>query len=79
MVTYNRSGERFYLKNGFKIIDKFKEFYYIEKKEYDSYLFSYYLNGGEPPVSIFGYLHSVFSSAIVKIKSISSKKSYKED
>ncbi|EAS02308.2 GNAT family acetyltransferase (macronuclear) [Tetrahymena thermophila SB210] len=73
MVTYNKSGERFYLKNGFQQIEKCKNYYNIENKQYDSYLFCFYVNGGEPPITFFRYLSEKISYSLSAIKSLVSK------
>ncbi|KAL4489434.1 hypothetical protein ABPG72_002730 [Tetrahymena utriculariae] len=73
MVAYNRSGERFYLKNGFQLIEKCKNYYNIENKVYDSYLFCFYVNEGQPPISFFSYLTEKISLSLSAIKSLLNK------
>ncbi|KAL4439116.1 hypothetical protein ABPG74_008891 [Tetrahymena malaccensis] len=73
MVTYNKSGERFYLKNGFQLIEKCKNYYNIENKLYDSYLFCFYVNGGQPPITFLSYLTEQISLSLSAIKSLVSK------
>lgn len=49
MVTYNESGSNFYKKNGFKIVDFMEGHYEIEGMDKDAYIFTYYVNGSQPP------------------------------
>jgi hypothetical protein len=48
MVTYNESGQRFYMKNGFRIVNKLNNYYDIEGKSYDAFLFTFMTNGAIP-------------------------------
>ncbi|XP_020247731.1 histone acetyltransferase MCC1-like isoform X3 [Asparagus officinalis] len=51
VIAYNHPAIHFYKKMLFKLVKRLQEFYYINGQHYDSYLFVYYVNGGQAPCS----------------------------
>jgi len=50
VVHYNDQGIRCYERNGFTYVMTQKNYYDIFGKEYDAYVYCYYLNGGRKPI-----------------------------
>jgi ribosomal protein S18 acetylase RimI-like enzyme len=46
VVVYNERAIRFYQKNGFKILQKYSDYYHIFSLEYEGYLVGAFVNGG---------------------------------
>ncbi|XP_020528960.1 histone acetyltransferase MCC1 isoform X3 [Amborella trichopoda] len=51
VIDYNTPAIHFYQKMSFKCLRKLHNFYYIERRHYDSFLYVYYVNGGRSPCS----------------------------
>ncbi|KAK1431570.1 hypothetical protein QVD17_08030 [Tagetes erecta] len=51
VISYNGSAINLYQKMSFLCIRRLHEFYYIDGRHYDAYLFVYYVNGGRSPCS----------------------------
>jgi len=69
VISYNQSAIHFYQKNMFHCLRRLHNFYCIEGRYYDAYLYVYYVNGGRSPCSavdlltVFtGYVRSFFTS-----------------
>jgi ribosomal protein S18 acetylase RimI-like enzyme len=51
VISYNQSAIHFYQKNMFHCLRRLHNFYCIEGRFYDAYLYVYYVNGGRSPCS----------------------------
>lgn len=51
VISYNKPAIHFYEKMSFQCVRKLHGFYFINGQHYDSFLFIYYLNGGQSPCS----------------------------
>lgn len=74
VISYNHSAIYFYKKNSFQCLRRLRNFYYINGRHYDSYLYIYFVNGGRSPCSALELLTSAsilvksfFSSLVSKI------------
>ncbi|CAA6667041.1 unnamed protein product [Spirodela intermedia] len=55
VIDYNNPAILFYRKMLFKLVRRLPSFYYIQGRHFDSYLFVYYLNGGQSTCSPLGW------------------------
>ncbi|XP_071712051.1 histone acetyltransferase MCC1-like isoform X2 [Rutidosis leptorrhynchoides] len=51
VISYNNSAIHLYQKMSFHCVRRLHDFYYINGRHYDAYLFIYYVNGGRSPCS----------------------------
>lgn len=51
VIDYNEPAIQLYKKMAFKLARRLPMFYYIRGNHYDSFLFVYYVNGGQSPCS----------------------------
>lgn len=81
VITYNTSAMAFYEANGFRRICTVRDFYNIEKKKYDAYVYARYLENARPPplgvwetiLSWFGKFKSLFYVAAADNNSSNNK------
>jgi len=52
VVVYNDQGINCYEKNGFQLVARKKNYYDIFDKEYDAFMYYYYVNGAKPPLHL---------------------------
>ncbi|XP_057970063.1 histone acetyltransferase MCC1 isoform X1 [Malania oleifera] len=52
VISYNNAAIHLYKKMSFKCVRRLHDFYLINGQHYDSYLFVYYVNGGQSPCSL---------------------------
>ncbi|CAM6088278.1 unnamed protein product [Calypogeia fissa] len=57
-ISYNNSAIYFYKKNSFQCMLRLRNFYYINGRHYDSYLYIYFVNGGRSRCSAIEILTS---------------------
>ncbi|CAM6088209.1 unnamed protein product [Calypogeia fissa] len=74
VISYNNSAIYFYKKNSFQCMRRLRNFYYINGRHYDSYLYIYFVNGGrsrcsaiEMLTSASDFVKSIFSSLVSRI------------
>ena len=69
VVVYNDQGINCYERNGFRCVERKKNYYDIFGKEYDAFLYYLYVNGSKPPLrlkeKIFGCLKRLGPSKCV--------------
>ncbi|CAA7403855.1 unnamed protein product [Spirodela intermedia] len=63
VIDYNNPAILFYRKMLFKLVRRLPSFYYIQGRHFDSYLFVYYLNGGQSTCSPLGMVAAVAAVA----------------
>ncbi|XP_020247730.1 histone acetyltransferase MCC1-like isoform X2 [Asparagus officinalis] len=73
VIAYNHPAIHFYKKMLFKLVKRLQEFYYINGQHYDSYLFVYYVNGGQAPCSPLQIMAAVAAYFKGILKSLSEK------
>eukprot|EP00520_Triparma_pacifica_P013205 CAMPEP_0118637818 /NCGR_PEP_ID=MMETSP0785-20121206/3353_1 /TAXON_ID=91992 /ORGANISM="Bolidomonas pacifica, Strain CCMP 1866" /LENGTH=202 /DNA_ID=CAMNT_0006529025 /DNA_START=102 /DNA_END=707 /DNA_ORIENTATION=- len=54
VITYNQAAMNFYSRHGFKRVGTLMDYYFIDGKNYNAYLYVKYVNGAVPPRSMFG-------------------------
>ncbi|XP_020574655.1 histone acetyltransferase MCC1-like isoform X2 [Phalaenopsis equestris] len=69
VIAYNQPAIHFYQKMLFKLVRRLLKFYYINGQHYDSFLFVYYVNGGQSPCSLREVL-AAFSAYLRRLLSI---------
>ncbi|KAF5189509.1 N-acetyltransferase protein [Thalictrum thalictroides] len=74
VIAYNRTAICFYKKLSFQCVRRLRDFYYIKGQHYDSYLFVYYVNGGQSPCSpldivaaVATYMRSLCKSLVARL------------
>uniref|UniRef100_I1JAM7 N-alpha-acetyltransferase 60 n=3 Tax=Glycine subgen. Soja TaxID=1462606 RepID=I1JAM7_SOYBN len=74
VISYNNPAINLYKKMSFKCVRRLQGFYLINGQHYDSFLFLYYVNGGQSPCSplefltaIVSYMKSGFNSVAARL------------
>ncbi|KMZ62009.1 putative N-acetyltransferase [Zostera marina] len=81
VIDYNEPAIQLYKKMSFKLARRLQMFYYIRGYHYDSFLFVYYVNGGQSPcspleliTSFAVHLKNLFTSLRAKLQRNDTKK-----
>lgn len=78
VISYNQPAIRFYQKMMFKLVRRLSRFYYINGHHYDSFLFVYYVNGGQSPCSMWEVL-AAFAAYLRGLLNIVTEKIWNSD
>ncbi|KAJ4950457.1 hypothetical protein NE237_027289 [Protea cynaroides] len=73
VIAYNEPAIRFYQKMSFMCARRLQNFYYIQGQHYDSYLFLYYVNGGQSPCSPLEIVTTVAAYVRSLLKSLAAR------